>query len=37
MGHATSLALGISSVKSSRKVWCIDGDGAAIMHMGAMT
>ncbi|KRX09472.1 hypothetical protein PPERSA_00751 [Pseudocohnilembus persalinus] len=37
MGHASSIALGISQVKKSRNVWCLDGDGAAIMHMGAMT
>jgi len=37
MGHASSIALGISQVKKSRTVWCIDGDGAALMHLGAMT
>lgn len=36
MGHASSIALGIALQKPHRKVWCIDGDGAALMHMGAM-
>ena len=36
MGHASQIALGIAMEKSDRKVWCFDGDGAAIMHMGSM-
>lgn len=36
MGHSSSIALGIALNKSSRKIWCIDGDGAVLMHMGAM-
>ena len=36
MGHSSSIALGIALNKTDRKVWCIDGDGAALMHMGAM-
>ena len=36
MGHCSSIALGIALSKPDTKVWCIDGDGAAIMHMGAM-
>ena len=36
MGHTSSIALGIALEKPNRKVWCIDGDGAALMHMGAM-
>ncbi len=36
MGHSSSIALGIALNKPDRKVWCIDGDGAALMHMGAM-
>ncbi len=35
MGHASSIALGIAFNKES-KIWCIDGDGAVLMHMGAM-
>lgn len=36
MGHASQIALGIAMAKPDRKVWCFDGDGASIMHMGAM-
>lgn len=36
MGHSSSIALGIALQKPQTKVWCIDGDGAALMHMGAM-
>lgn len=37
MGHASSVALGIALEKPERKVAVLDGDSAAIMHMGAMT
>ena len=36
MGHASMLALGIALEKPERRVWCLDGDGAALMHLGAM-
>lgn len=36
MGHASSIALGVALNKPDKKVWCIDGDGAFLMHMGAM-
>ena len=36
MGHASSIALGIAKQKKERRVWVIDGDGACLMHMGAM-
>lgn len=36
MGHSSSIALGIALNKPNRRVWCIDGDGAALMHMGSM-
>ena len=36
MGHASSIALGIALQKPDKKIWIIDGDGAALMHMGAM-
>lgn len=36
MGHASQIGLGISLAKQDRKVWCFDGDGANIMHMGGM-
>lgn len=37
MGHASSVALGIALEKRDRCVVALDGDSAAIMHMGAMT
>ena len=37
MGHASSVALGIALEKPGRKVVVLDGDSAAIMHMGALT
>lgn len=36
MGHCSSIALGIAIQKPEAKIWCIDGDGAVLMHMGAM-
>lgn len=36
MGHASQIALGISLSKRERQVFCLDGDGAAIMHLGAL-
>lgn len=36
MGHCSSIALGVAMNKPDRKVWCIDGDGAVLMHLGAM-
>ena len=37
MGHCSSVALGIAIAKPSRKIVCIDGDGALIMHMGSLS
>lgn len=37
MGHASSVALGIAISQPDRNVVALDGDSAAIMHMGAMT
>ncbi len=37
MGHASSVALGIALERPERHVVALDGDAAAIMHMGAMT
>lgn len=37
MGHASSVALGIALASPDRKVVALDGDSAAIMHMGALT
>ncbi|MBP5295131.1 MAG: phosphonopyruvate decarboxylase, partial [Lachnospiraceae bacterium] len=36
MGHSSSIALGVAIQKPSQRIWCIDGDGAVLMHMGAM-
>lgn len=36
MGHASSIAHGVAIVKKSRNVWCLDGDGAALMHLGSL-
>ena len=36
MGHASQIALGITLAQPERRVWCFDGDGAAIMHMGSI-
>ena len=36
MGHASQIALGIAMAKQDRRVWCFDGDGASIMHMGSI-
>ncbi len=37
MGHCSSIALGIALAQPKRKVICIDGDGALLMHLGALT
>ncbi len=36
MGHASQIALGIALQHPERMVYCFDGDGASIMHMGNM-
>ncbi len=36
MGHSSSIALGVALNKPDKKVWCVDGDGAMLMHMGSM-
>lgn len=36
MGHASMIALGIAMKRPDKKVICIDGDGAVLMHMGAL-
>jgi len=36
MGHSSSIALGVALNKPEQRIWCIDGDGAVLMHMGAM-
>lgn len=36
MGHSSSIALGVAVNKPNKKIWCIDGDGSLLMHMGSM-
>jgi len=36
MGHASQIALGIALQQPSRPVFCFDGDGAMLMHMGSL-
>lgn len=36
MGHSSSIAFGVAVNKPETKIWCIDGDGAVLMHMGSM-
>ena len=36
MGHASSIALGAALHRPEARVWCLDGDGALLMHMGAL-
>ena len=36
MGHASQIATGIAIDQPDRPVYCFDGDGAALMHMGSM-
>ncbi|MCH8044722.1 MAG: phosphonopyruvate decarboxylase [Planctomycetes bacterium] len=35
MGHASQIAMGIALARPDRQVFCLDGDGAMLMHMGA--
>ena len=36
MGHSSQIALGLAERQPSRRVFCLDGDGAAIMHLGSL-
>ena len=36
MGHSSSIALGVAINKPDMRIWCVDGDGAVLMHMGSM-
>ncbi len=36
MGHASMIALGVAGKRPDKTVVCIDGDGAVLMHMGAL-
>lgn len=36
MGHASMIAFGLAQADASKRIVCIDGDGAVLMHMGAL-
>lgn len=36
MGHASQIALAIALNRKDKEVYCIDGDGALIMHLGGL-
>ena len=36
MGHASQIALGMALAQPGRRLWCFDGDGATVMHMGSL-
>lgn len=36
MGHASTIALSVALQHKDKTVWCIDGDGAVLMHMGSL-
>jgi len=35
MGHSISISSGIALVKKNKKIFCLDGDGSFLMHLGA--
>lgn len=36
MGHASMIAFGIAKEAQDKRVYCLDGDGAELMHMGSL-
>jgi len=36
MGHSSSIALEVAINKPDTRIWCVDGDGAVLMHMGSL-
>ncbi|HEY0158839.1 MAG TPA: phosphonopyruvate decarboxylase [Thermoanaerobaculia bacterium] len=36
MGHASAIACAIARARPERQVFCLDGDGAFLMHMGSV-
>ena len=36
MGHSASIAAAIALQQSTRPIYCLDGDGAVLMHLGAL-
>ncbi len=37
MGHCSSISLGVALNAKNRNVFCVDGDGSFIMHMGSLS
>ncbi len=37
MGHASQIALGIAMQKRDTPIYCLDGDGAVLMHLGGLS
>lgn len=37
MGHAISIASGIAIKRKKKKIYCLDGDGSFLMHLGSST
>ena len=37
MGHSSSISLGIALEKPNKRIFCFDGDGAFLMHMGSIS
>ena len=36
MGHSSAIALSIALQHPGKRIWCLDGDGAILMHMGSV-
>lgn len=36
MGHCSSIALGVAQQRPGREIWCLDGDGSVLMHLGSL-
>ena len=36
MGHTSQIALGVALSNPDKKVYCFDGDGSVLMHMGSL-
>jgi len=36
MGHTSQIAMGVALSNPSKDVYCLDGDGSVIMHMGSL-
>jgi phosphonopyruvate decarboxylase len=37
MGHASAIALSVALQQPNKRIWCFDGDGALLMHLGSLT